>query len=276
MGETKNTEAVEAFIKRWQGREGGQERANYVSFLNELIALLGLPPPDPADATHEHNDYVFERAVKKHKDEGDSQGRIDLYKKNSFVLEAKQSRLKGVKKVPGQNDLFTADIPENSRGRRSADRAWDVLMLNAKRQAEEYARALPTSHGWPPFILVCDVGHCIEVYADFSGQGKNYTQFPVSKIFALRKAPRWPLNSSPRWSKSRRSHRERSNRLPRCLPLWPPPANRSMPRASRRSSSEPRPPRRRSAKSWPRWRDLATSRRKTARPSRCGGLRSWG
>jgi hypothetical protein len=83
MGETKNTEAVEAFIRRWQGREGGQERANYVSFLNELIALLALPPPDPADATHENNDYVFERAVKKHKDEGDSQGRIDLYKKNS-------------------------------------------------------------------------------------------------------------------------------------------------------------------------------------------------
>ena len=146
MGETKNTEAVETFIRRWQGREGGQERANYVSFLNELIALLGLPPPDPADATHEHNDYVFERAVKKHKDEGDSQGRIDLYKKNSFVLEAKQSRLKGIKKVPGQNDLFTADIPEDARGRRGADRAWDVLMLNAKRQAEEYARALPT---WP-------------------------------------------------------------------------------------------------------------------------------
>ncbi|WP_298259466.1 DNA methyltransferase [Bradyrhizobium sp.] len=185
MGETKNTEAVEAFIKRWQGREGGQERANYVSFLNELIALLGLPPPDPADATHEHNDYVFERAVTKHKDEGDSHGRIDLYRKSSFVLEAKQSRLRGVKKVAGQNDLFTADIPEGSRGRRSADRAWDVLMLNAKRQAEEYARALPTSHGWPPFILVCDVGHCIEVYADFSGQGKNYTQFPDRQTFRI-------------------------------------------------------------------------------------------
>jgi hypothetical protein len=50
--------AVEKFILRWQGRESGQERANYVSFLNELIVLLGLPPPDPADATHEHNDYV--------------------------------------------------------------------------------------------------------------------------------------------------------------------------------------------------------------------------
>jgi len=58
-------------------------------------------------------------------------------------------------------------------------------MLNAKRQAEEYARALPTSHGWPPFILVCDVGHCIEVYADFSGQGKNYTQFPDRQGFRV-------------------------------------------------------------------------------------------
>src|ERR1700756_432671 len=103
MGQTENTEAVEAFIRRWQGREGGQERANYVSFLNELIALLELPPPDPAGATHEH------------KDEGDSHGRIDLYRKNSFVLEAKQSRLKGAKKAAGQNDLFTADIPEDSR-----------------------------------------------------------------------------------------------------------------------------------------------------------------
>ena len=58
-------------------------------------------------------------------------------------------------------------------------------MLNAKRQAEEYARALPPSHGWPPFILVCDVGHCIEVYADFTGQGKNYTQFPDRQSFRI-------------------------------------------------------------------------------------------
>lgn len=44
---------------------------------------------------------------------------------------------------------------------------------------------MPTSHGWPPFILVCDVGHCIEVYADFSGQGKNYTQFPDRQSFRI-------------------------------------------------------------------------------------------
>ena len=185
MGDAKISD-VDGFIKRWLGREGGQERANYVSFLNELIALLRLPKPDPADATHEHNDYVFERGVKKHKDDGTSHGRIDLYKKGSFVLEAKQSRLKGGKKeVKGQNDLFSVEAPKDSRGRRGADRAWDVLMLNAKRQAEEYARALPTSHGWPPFILICDVGHCIEVYADFSGQGKNYTQFPDRQTFRI-------------------------------------------------------------------------------------------
>ncbi len=38
-------------------------------------------------------------------------------------------------------------------------------MRNARSQAEGYARALPVDHGWPPFILVCHVGHVLEVYA---------------------------------------------------------------------------------------------------------------
>jgi hypothetical protein len=179
------SEKAEAFITRWQGLEGGQERANYALFLTELCDALSLPHPDPADARHERNDYVFERVVARHRDDGDAIGRIDLYRKNSFVLEAKQSRWKGGgKEIAGQSDLFPADAPAD-RGRRGARRGWDVLMLNAKRQAEEYARALPTSHGWPPFILICDVGHCIEVYADFSGQGKNYTQFPNRQSFRI-------------------------------------------------------------------------------------------
>jgi len=57
MGDVKLAKEVDAFNRRWQRREGGQERANYVSFLKELISLLDLPSPDPADATHEHNDY---------------------------------------------------------------------------------------------------------------------------------------------------------------------------------------------------------------------------
>jgi hypothetical protein len=186
----QSSENAETFIARWQGQEGGQERANYALFLTELCDALGLPHPEPAGATRERNDYVFERVVTHHRNDGDAIGRIDLYRKGSFVLEAKQSRWKGGDKaIAGQSDLFTPEkdlekgAPE--RGKPGARRAWDVLMINAKRQAEEYARALPPSHGWPPFILICDVGHCIEVYADFTGQGKNYTQFPDRQSFRI-------------------------------------------------------------------------------------------
>ncbi len=177
---------IEAFIARWQGGEGGQERANYALFLSELCDVLGVPRPDPASANHETNDYVFERSVREKSIDGSlSLGRIDLYKRGSFVLEAKQSRqIGGSKEITGQTDLFGRSEPAR-RGTRGANRAWDVLMLNARRQAEDYARALPVDHGWPPFILVCDVGHVLEVYADFSGQGKNYAQFPDRQSFRI-------------------------------------------------------------------------------------------
>jgi hypothetical protein len=54
---------VETFIAKCQGAEGGQERANYALFLTELCTVLGLATPDPASATTEHNDYVFEYSV---------------------------------------------------------------------------------------------------------------------------------------------------------------------------------------------------------------------
>ena len=178
---------IDAFLARWTAREGGAERANYQLFLSELCDLIAVERPEPSGADTDKNDYVFERAVRfRHDDGSASVGRIDLYKKGAFVLEAKQSRIKGAKKeVVGEGDLFAVDAADEARGRRTADRAWDVLMLNAKRQAEDYAKALPVAHGWPPFVLVCDVGHCIEVYADFSGQGKNYTQFPDRQGFRI-------------------------------------------------------------------------------------------
>ena len=58
-------------------------------------------------------------------------------------------------------------------------------MFDAKNQAVNYARCLPPAHGWPPFVLVCDVGHVIEVFADFTGQGKNYAQFPDRQGFRV-------------------------------------------------------------------------------------------
>ncbi len=186
---------VDTFIVRWRANEGGAERANFPLFLTELCRLIDVPVPDPADATHDRNDYVFERAVRL-QDIGGVQrnGRIDLYRRGCFVLEAKQSRERGgLKEVAGIGRNFEqASLPgipasddTDRRGRRSAHRSWDVLMRNAREQAEQYARALPTDHGWPPFILVCDVGHAIELFADFSGQGKAYRQFPDRAGFRL-------------------------------------------------------------------------------------------
>ena len=96
-------------------------------------------------------------------------------------MEAKQSAKRvAVKKAdPCQPDLIPEDATQIKAGTATRGTGrWDRVMRAAKKQAEDYARALPKEHGWPPFILVVDVGHVIEVYADFSGQGKNYAQFP--------------------------------------------------------------------------------------------------
>jgi hypothetical protein len=55
-------------------------------------------------------------------------------------------------------------------------------MLRARGQAEQYAKALPE---WPPFLVVVDVGHSIETYADFTGTGKHYAQFPDTTGFRI-------------------------------------------------------------------------------------------
>lgn len=187
-------DSVEQFIKRWEGHEGGAERANYGMYLSELCDVLGVPRPDPAQATTAENDYVFERAVKLTGLDGSvSTGRIDLYKRGAFVLEAKQSRLKGGSKaLDTQGSLFSdADMSEPSTGKRKPGAqgreaaASNVMMMNARNQAESYAKALPADHGWPPFIIVCDVGRVLEVRADFSGQGKNYAHFPDRQSFRI-------------------------------------------------------------------------------------------
>ncbi len=173
--------AIDAFIGRWH-QSGGAELANFQTFANELCDLLGVPTPDPAQEQVERNDYVFERRVDfKHDDGSTTAGRVDLYKRNCFVMEAKQSanQLEPKKTDAGQPVLVLDDTIQVRAGAATrGTRRWDKLMLKAKRQAEGYARALPKEHGWPPFILVVDVGHVIEIYADFSGQGKNYAQYP--------------------------------------------------------------------------------------------------
>ena len=46
-------------------------------------------------------------------------------------------------------------------------------MFNARQQAENYVRLLPKAYEPPPFVVVCDVGHCFELYANFRRDGKE-------------------------------------------------------------------------------------------------------
>jgi hypothetical protein len=175
---------IDGFIRRWLNREGGQERANYSLFLTELCDVLGVAHPDPAEASHELNDYVFERRVEKPMPDGTMEvGRIDLYRRDCFILEAKQSKKRVARRLSNvsQGDLFSAvpgDTPKYSS-------SLDHLMIQARRQAERYATVLPSDHAYPPFLIVCDVGRTLELYADFSGHGRHYAQFPDVHSFRI-------------------------------------------------------------------------------------------
>jgi len=163
--------SISSFISQWRGASGG-ERAQSQSFLLQLCQALGLEQPRDGD-------YKFEFDVR-----GD-RGRnfIDLYKRGCFVLESKQSRARRERsELAHQPDLLPQDA---AQGRGRASRQWDALMSNARAQAENYARHLPADHDWPPCIIVCDVGHCFELYADFTGKGRNYTQFPDRQNFRV-------------------------------------------------------------------------------------------
>ncbi len=82
---------LQEFIERWWKSEAS-ERANYALFLTELCdQVLGVPHAEPAQADDAGNAYVFERSVTFHHADGStSTGRIDLYKRGCFILEAKQ------------------------------------------------------------------------------------------------------------------------------------------------------------------------------------------
>jgi hypothetical protein len=162
-----------SFIERWRN-SAAAERANYALFLSELCDYLEVPRPNPAVADDSQNQYVFERPVTFRYPTGVSSiGRIDLYKRGCFVLEAKQGS-----QAPEPSLLFETPHRRGTAIRGTA--GWDLAMLRARNQAEQYAKALPAADGWPPFLIVVDVGYSIEIFADFSGTGKAYVPFPDS------------------------------------------------------------------------------------------------
>ena len=181
---------IESFVAEW-ALTGGSELANTQSFVNGLCALIGVDPPKGSRTDDSHNDYVFERRVfQKEADGTESFGRIDAYKRYCFVLEAKQGSDADRKAAEqGEADLDIFGQTAATRFKRGTAKrgtpTWSKAMVEARGQAERYAKALPIDHGWPPFLLVTDVGHCIDVYADFSGTGKQYTQFPDAARFRI-------------------------------------------------------------------------------------------
>ncbi|MGE0232120.1 MAG: type IIL restriction-modification enzyme MmeI, partial [Flavobacteriaceae bacterium] len=188
MDQKAASDALEKLIAEAKA-SGGSERSNYQIFITGLAQdILGLERPVMASAENQFNDYVYERRVDfKHPDGSRTAGFIDCYKRGCFILEAKQSIKRALKKAaPDQGDLLPEDASQIKAGHaRQGTRQWDQVMQAARKQAENYARALPVEHGYPPFLLVCDVGHVIEVYADFSGQGKNYAHFPDRQTYRI-------------------------------------------------------------------------------------------
>ena len=178
------TSNKDGFIDRWQ-QSSASERANYAIFLSELCDFLDLPRPDPSQADESLNTYVIDKAVVHLELDGSTTTNfIDLYKRNCFVLEAKQGS------NPVQEALFELAPPDATKKMKRGTavrgtRGWDTAMLAARGQAERYAKALPASEGWPPFLIVVDVGHSIELFADFSLTGKAYLPFPGPRDFRI-------------------------------------------------------------------------------------------
>jgi len=173
---------VADFIAHWSAASPS-ERANSQPFLLDLCDLLDVPRPDP----HPANGYFFEFPVTEHHADGTvSNRRIDLYKRAHFVLESKQfqeARLEASQLELAAEEAGLFSSRKSSQPVRGTE-AWDEAMIKARGQAERYVRAIPNDN--PPFIVVVDVGHSFEVFADFTQAGKAYLPFPNPRTFRIR------------------------------------------------------------------------------------------
>ncbi len=172
--------SVDAFIARWSNLPGGAERANFQGFVYELVEALGLDRPDPAQGGV-LGAYQFDGPIANASFRStNAKGFADLYKRGSFVMEAKQSYLPP--KDQRQPEIFDgADvIPLAPSGA-----AYDKLMIRAQGQAKNYAVNLPADHPSAPFLIVCDIGRAFEIYFDFAGNGRGYGFFPDKQSYRI-------------------------------------------------------------------------------------------
>jgi len=176
---------VDDFISHWKGATAPEQSISQ-QFLVELCNLIDVPHP----GNQRQGNYTFEFHVKDVQADGSTkEGRIDLYKRGCFILESKKFE----EKVAEQTTLELAAVEMGAASKRRKSAApvrntdrWDDAMLKAFVQARDYVRALPTDEPAPPFLLVLDVGHVIEVRADFSLTGRAYQPFPDPLTYRVR------------------------------------------------------------------------------------------
>lgn len=160
-----DTAAVTEFVARWKGSDGS-ERSNFQNFMRDLCDLLQLPRPEPGQKDHQQNEYIFERFIAPQRADSTTEKRyIDLYRRDCFVLEGKQT------------------------GKTLATQSHQNAINAAVSQAERYVRGLPleeVEHGRPPFVVVVDVGNAIYLFAEFSRTGGNYVAYPDPRHHEIR------------------------------------------------------------------------------------------
>ncbi len=169
-------ESLQAFVDKWSA-SGASESSNSQYFLLELCDVLGVPRPDGAKGDANADDYVFEKdAPVTHEGGATSVKKIDLYRAGHFILEAKQGSERGSKKL----GTAKRDTP-----------GWNQAMNDAYGQALGYARSFDEPE---PFIVVCDIGYCFELYSDF-GADWQYRSFPNAqqRRIYLKDLPKKPL-----------------------------------------------------------------------------------
>ncbi len=167
---------IDDFIARWTA-SSGNERANFHLFAVELCDILGDPRPQIAQEDRNLNDYTFERTVEfSHISSVKATGRIDLYKKNCFLMEAKQSREKGRPKAaePSPASLICSKPTTSRAASASANRAWDQLMIAARRQARGLCpRPRRETTAGRPLCSFATSGTASRSMPTSSGQGKE-------------------------------------------------------------------------------------------------------
>ncbi len=169
------TAAIQAFITEWQ--VSGGEMSNAQSFIIALCDVLEVQAPQVATAKDSENAYVFERVIPS---ADGTIHRIDCYKRGCFVLECKQGvSYDDVTPLSEQGQKEKKQL-KTGHGKHGT-KGFDTAMLKAREQAQRYARALPKDEiadGRPPFVIVVDIGHSIDLYTDWSRMGGEYVPFP--------------------------------------------------------------------------------------------------